>query len=132
MTDNPNHPESGGPLTPAPQPEGKSAGDTLEEVASTIRDFVNKVPETINRAIDRALNVRDTTVLLRLSETASERLDVLVSAGVFKSRAEAASFLIEEGIRAQAPLFERVQSKLAEIERLREELRHSVAPEIER
>ena len=47
----------------------------------------------------------------------------LVQAGVFRNRAEAAGFLIEEGIRTQAALFERVRQKLAEIERLRAELR---------
>jgi hypothetical protein len=46
-----------------------------------------------------------------------------VQAGVFRSRAEAAAFLIDEGIKAQSPLFERVQQKLSEIERLRAELR---------
>jgi len=42
---------------------------------------------------------------------------------VFRSRAEAAGFLIDEGIKTQAALFERVKQKLAEIERLRAELR---------
>ena len=42
---------------------------------------------------------------------------------------EAAAFLVEEGIKAQAGLFERIQAKLDEIEHIRAELRHSVAPE---
>jgi serine/threonine protein kinase HipA of HipAB toxin-antitoxin module len=46
-----------------------------------------------------------------------------VQAGVFRNRAEAAGFLIEEGIKTQSALFERVKQKLAEIERLRAELR---------
>jgi hypothetical protein len=49
-----------------------------------------------------------------------------VAAGIFRSRAEAAGFLIEEGIKTQTALFERVQQKLAEIERLRAELRGMV------
>jgi Arc/MetJ-type ribon-helix-helix transcriptional regulator len=130
MNDNPDQP--GGPLTPQPQPTGSRVGEAMDDVASTVRDFVSKVPETINKAIDRALNVRDTTVLLRLSEPSSDALDTLVSAGIFKSRAEAAAFLIDEGIKAQAQLFARIQSKLTEIERLREELRHSVSPELQK
>jgi hypothetical protein len=132
MNENPNDPlnQSDGPLTPSPQPTGSRAGSTIDDVASTIRDFVNKVPETINKAVERALNVRDTTVLLRLSEASSDAVDTLVSAGIFKTRAEAAAFLVDEGIKAQAPLFQRIQSKLAEIERLREELRQSAAPDL--
>jgi len=125
MNENPNEP-IGGALTPQPQPS-KTTGETTD---FTLRDFVNKVPETINRAIERALNVRDTTVVVRLSDAISESLDTLVTAGIFKGRAEAAAFLIGEGVKAQAPLFGRIQAKLAEIERLRDELRHTVSPEI--
>jgi hypothetical protein len=133
MNENPSNPQNpGGPIAPAPQPAGGRVGDTIDDVTSTIRDFVNKVPDTINKAVERALNVRDTTVLLRLSEASSDSLDTLVSAGIFKSRAEAAAFLIDEGIKAQSPLFQRIQSKLSEIERLRDELRHSVSPEIQK
>ncbi|MGH9850198.1 MAG: hypothetical protein ACREBD_10100, partial [Blastocatellia bacterium] len=69
-------------------------------------------------------------VLIRLSDESSDKLDTLVSAGVFRSRAEAAAFLIEEGIKAQSPLFQRIQNKLGEIEKLREELRTSISPEL--
>jgi hypothetical protein len=125
MNENPNEP-IGGALTAQSQPASKTAG----EADFTLRDFVNKVPETINRAIERALNVRDTTVVVRLSEPISEALDTLVTAGIFKGRSEAAAFLIGEGVKAQSPLFGRIQAKLAEIERLRDELRHTVSPEI--
>ncbi len=52
-----------------------------------------------------------------------QKLDQLVHGGVFRSRAEAAAFLIDEGIKVQTALFERVEQKLSEIERLRAELR---------
>lgn len=134
MNENPSDPHnlSDGPLAQSPQPAGSRVGDTLDDVTSTIRDFVSKVPETINKAVERALNVRDTTVLLRLSDQTSDSLDTLVSSGIFRNRAEAAAFLIDEGIKTQAPLFQRIQSKLSEIERLRDELRHSVSPEIQK
>jgi hypothetical protein len=126
MNENPNEPV-GGALAAQSQPASKTGAEATD---FTLRDFVNKVPETINRAIERALNVRDTTVVVRLSEPISEALDTLVTAGIFKGRAEAAAFLIGEGVKAQSPLFGRIQAKLAEIERLRDELRHTVSPEI--
>ncbi|HQR33815.1 MAG TPA: hypothetical protein PLK30_13855 [Blastocatellia bacterium] len=110
----------------APHTAASRAGETLDEITSTLRDFFNRVPETVNKAVERAMNVRDTTVLVRLSESSSDSLDTLVSAGIFKGRAEAAAFLIDEGIKAQAVLFQRIQDKLTEIEKLRDELRHSV------
>jgi hypothetical protein len=132
MHDDPNRPPPPpphGPLTPPPPPP-PSGRDTIEDIASTLRDLFNRVPETVNKAVERAINVKDTTVLVRLNDEASDKLDKLVAAGVFKNRMEATSFLLEEGIKAQAPLFQRIQDKLSEIERIRTELRNSVAPEV--
>ncbi len=121
-----------GPLTsqPAHQGAGSRAGETLDEITSTLRDLFNRVPDTFSKAVERAINVRDTTVLVRLSDEASDKVDTLVSAGVFRSRSEAAAFLIEEGIKAQEPLFQRIQDKLTEIEKLRSELRNSISPDM--
>jgi Arc/MetJ-type ribon-helix-helix transcriptional regulator len=125
--------QSGGTLTPHPQPtSGGRASETLDEIASTLRDLFNRVPDTVSKAVERAINVKDTTVLVRLSDEASDKLDTLVSAGVFKSRSEAAAFLTEEGIKAQSELFGRIQDKLAEIEKLRAELRTTISPEMPR
>ncbi|MFN0112360.1 MAG: hypothetical protein ACKVZH_26180 [Blastocatellia bacterium] len=103
------------------------AGETLDDITSTLRDLFNRVPETVNKAVERAMNVRDTTVIVRLSESSSDSIDTLVSAGIFKSRTDAAAFLIDEGIKAQSTLYQGIQEKLGEIEKLREELRNSVA-----
>jgi len=65
----------------------------------------------------------DYVVAIKVSPHAQEKLEQLVQAGVFRSRADAAGFLIDEGIKTQAALFDRVVQKLAEIERLRAELR---------
>ncbi len=124
MNENPN--EQNQQLTPPPTATSR-AGETIEDIASTLRDLFNRVPETVNKAVERAMNVRDTTVLVRLSESSSDAIDTLVSAGIFKSRADAAAFLIDEGIKAQSALFQRIQDKLSEIEKLRDELRHSVS-----
>ena len=123
---------SGGPLTAPPPHEsaGHRASEAFDEITSTLRELFSRVPESVNKAVERALYVRDTTVLLRLSEPSSDAIDTLVSAGIFKGRADAASFLIDEGIKAQASLFQKIQDKLTEIEKLRDELRHSVSPDM--
>src|SRR5687767_3603073 len=117
MSEHQNQPE--GQLTSQTrnQGAGSRAGETIDEITSSLRDLFNRVPDTFSKAVERAINVRDTTVLLRLGDEASDKLDTLVSAGVFKSRAEAAAFLVEEGIKSQSALFQRIQDKLTEIEK---------------
>src|SRR5262249_25338808 len=118
----PNQPnEAGGPLTSQTRHQGAGgrAGETIDDITSTLSDLCSRVHDTFSKAVERDMNVRDTTVLLRLSDESSDKVDTLVSAGVFRSRGEAAAFLIEEGIKAQSALFQRIQDKLTEIEKLR-------------
>ena len=80
--------------------------------------------EEVSRTIERAISAKDDYMLaVKVSQDAQVKLGQLVQAGVFGTRAEAASFLIDEGIKTQTALFERVEQKLGEIERLRAELR---------
>jgi len=100
-------------------------------VGSSVRDMAARIPEQlsaigrdISRTIERAISAKDDYMIaVKVSHDAQVKLGQLVQAGVFGTRAEAAAFLIDEGIKSQGPLFERVEQKLAEIERLRAELR---------
>lgn len=110
--------------------ETETTGDRAS-VASSVRDMASRIPEQlsaigrdISRTIERAISAKDDYMLaVKVSHDAQIRLGQLVQAGVFATRAEAAAFLIDEGIKTQAALFERVEQKLTEIERLRAELR---------
>ena len=110
--------------------ESEHEGDR-SGVGSSVRDMASRIPEQlsaigrdISRTIERAISAKDDYMLaVKVSQDAQIRLGQLVQAGVFGTRAEAAAFLIDEGIKSQGPLFERVEQKLAEIERLRAELR---------
>jgi Arc/MetJ-type ribon-helix-helix transcriptional regulator len=116
--------------------DDETEGDSEERTrtASSVRDIASRIPESlsaigrdISRTIERAISAKyDYVVAIKISPAAQERVDQLVAAGIFRNRAEAAGFLIEEGIKTQTALFERVQQKLAEIERLRAELRGMV------
>ncbi len=105
--------------------------DDRARTASSVRDIASRIPESlsaigrdISRTIERAMSAKDEYVVaVKISPEAQDKLEQLVQAGVFRNRAEAAGFLIDEGIKTQAPLFGRVELKLAEIERLRAELR---------
>ena len=63
---------------------------------------------------------------VKLSPDAQDKLDTLVHAGVFDSKAEAAAYLIDQGIKAETRLFDVVEQKLSEIDLLRSELRNLV------
>ncbi|MDT4955630.1 MAG: hypothetical protein QOH63_4075 [Acidobacteriota bacterium] len=104
--------------------KGARTASSVREIASRIPESLSAIGRDISRTIERAISAKDDYVVaVKVSHEAQEKLEQLVQAGVFRNRAEAAAFLIDEGIKTQAALFDRVQQKLAEIERLRAELR---------
>jgi hypothetical protein len=112
------------------QAHGERTSSSVREIASRIPESLASIGRDISRTVERALAAKDDYVVaVKVSHDAQERLEQLVQAGVFRSRADAAAFLIDEGIKAQSALFERVALKLSEIERLRAELRGMITRE---
>jgi hypothetical protein len=112
---------------PDEQHQERRASSSVREIASRIPESLSAIGRDISRTIERAISAKDDYVVaVKVSHDAQEKLEQLVQAGVFRSRAEAAAYLIDEGIKTQSALFDRVQQKLAEIERLRAELRGMV------
>ena len=115
--------------------EPEVGGEEHNRAASSVRDIASRIPESlsaigrdISRTIEKAISAKDDYVVaVKISPEAQEKLEALVQAGVFRNRAEAAGFLIDEGIKTQSALIERFRQKLAEIERLRAELRGLIA-----
>jgi hypothetical protein len=104
-----------------------SVGSSVRDMAARIPEQLSAIGRDISRTIERAISAKDDYMIaVKVSHDAQIKLGQLVQAGVFGTRAEAAAFLIDEGIKSQGPLFERVEQKLAEIERLRAELRGMV------
>ena len=104
--------------------EGARTASSVRDIASRIPESLSAIGRDISRTIEKAISAKDDYVVaVKISPEAQDKLEQLVQAGVFRNRAEAAGFLIEEGIKTQSALFERVKQKLAEIERLRAELR---------
>ncbi len=136
--DDPRDPEVLDPIDDLMLPESDvEQPHERERVSSSVRDIASRIPESlasigrdISRTVERALSAKDDYVVaVKLSHEAQESLEQLVQAGVFRTRAEAAAFLIDEGIKAQSELFTRVAAKLSEIERLRAELRGMISKE---
>ena len=101
-----------------------TVSSSMREMAARIPEQLSAIGRDISRTIEKAIAAKDDYMIaVKVSHDAQVRLGQLVQAGVFGTRAEAAAFLIDEGIKSQGPLFERVEQKLTEIERLRAELR---------
>ena len=140
----PNDPKDAEILEPIddlmlPEADDSDEPHERERVSSSVRDIASRIPESlasigrdISRTVERALSAKDDYVVaVKLSHEAQDSLEQLVQAGVFRTRAEAAAFLIDEGIKAQAELFARVSAKLSEIERLRAVRRGMISKEEE-
>jgi hypothetical protein len=96
---------------------------SVKDVAQRTGDVINKATESIGKAIDSALAARDHVVMVRVNDDSLRKIEALAESGIFKSRSEAAAFLIAEGVKAQSELFKRIEEKIDQIERLRSELK---------
>jgi hypothetical protein len=93
------------------QAVGKKAGESVGNV-------IGSIVETL----EVALSGRGNTVMVRVNDEALEKLDMLVAAGICKSRSESAAFLLQQGIERSAPMFDRIGDVTTRITSLREEL----------
>jgi Arc/MetJ-type ribon-helix-helix transcriptional regulator len=69
---------------------------------------------------------RGNVVMVRLADDAVVQLDLLVDAGLFGSRSEAAAFLVGAGIEANQDVLAQAAKHGAEIKRVREDLRRAI------
>lgn len=117
---------------PEPVSPAEKAMASVREIAAKLPETLNAMGREISRTIERTIAAKDDYVVaVKLSPQGQDRLDQLIKAEVFKTRAEAAAFLIDEGIKAQSHLFERIDDKISEIARLRAELRGTLQRETE-
>lgn len=109
----------------------KKLKSTLDELGSQVEKIAVKTAESIKKVIDNALASRNTVLTIRVNDESNKKLRMLVDAGLFKSRSESAAFLIQEGIKSQETLFDKISSKLKKIDKIKEELQNIVTEEIE-
>jgi Arc/MetJ-type ribon-helix-helix transcriptional regulator len=110
---------------PAEEPKG-----TIEEITSSVRELARNFPESIGKlpgsigaAIQNVLSTRDLNLSVSVSDDALKSIEMLVEAGIFASRSDAAAFLIGEGIKAKQELFTQVTDKIDQIQKLKAELK---------
>jgi Arc/MetJ-type ribon-helix-helix transcriptional regulator len=114
------------------QKEKKQQHKSFEDFGDHVEKFAVKTAESIKKVIDRALSSRNTVLTIRVNDESNKKLNMLVEAGLFKSRSESAAFLIEEGLKSQEALFSKITDKLEKMEKIREELKNIVSKEVEK
>ena len=97
------------------EPKKKSAGES-----------VSKAINTFMETLESALVGRGNSVMVRVNDEALAKLDMLVAAGICKSRSESAAFLLQRGIEGSEKLFDRIETVTNKITKLRGELLESV------
>jgi len=104
-----------------PSQKGKSAKSPLQDAWKQV--------ENIGQALNTALQERANVVMVRVNDEALKHLDMMVDAEITKSRSESAAFLINEGIKSNEALFNRIREITDQIAQLKEQLRGVVSDE---
>jgi Arc/MetJ-type ribon-helix-helix transcriptional regulator len=94
-----------------------SAGKTAEEIGNDLVKTAEKI------VAEAKVFKRQTVVSVRLDDDSVHRIEQLLEAGVCHTRSEAVSYLTREGIKAREDLFRKIDEKIGEIQRIREDLR---------
>ncbi len=102
----------------------------LGEFGESVGKFASQTMESIKKSIDKALISRNTVLTIRVNDDANKKMTMLVETGIFKSRSESAAFLIEEGIKQQETLFNKISKKLEQIAKIKDELTDIMSEEL--
>ena len=113
--------------------------DVLAEWRSEFDKWKNRAKEEIRRGsipplppipkvppISHLSGVRSNVVASRIRDEDLKVIDMLVEAGVFKTRSEAIAYLVSEGIKACRDIIDEVSSTLEEIRRIRRQAEEQI------
>jgi len=101
--------------------EGDPKSEEKPKTQST-SETVGKAINSFMETLESALTGRGNSVMVRVNDDALKKLDMLVAAGICKSRSESAAFLLQRGIENSADLFTRISSVTEQITTMRQEL----------
>jgi hypothetical protein len=119
---------------PADEKISTAASEAMGTASKTINEAIKQVEKqvgNISKALGSALQDRANVVMVRVNDDSLLYLDMLVEADVTKSRSESAAFLINEGIKANEALFNKIREITDQISALKAQLREAVSVEEE-
>ena len=111
--------------------EVEVVADVEEEKKTSAGASVGKAINSIVGSLEAALSGRGNAVMVRVNDDALAKLDMLIEAGICKSRSESAAFLLQRGIDSSGALYDRIQSVTTQITKMREDLLSTVGDVVE-
>ncbi|RPJ53213.1 MAG: ribbon-helix-helix protein, CopG family [Acidobacteria bacterium] len=88
----------------------------------------SEIAQTAERLFEEAKSAkRQIVVSVRLDDESARRVDQLVEAGICSSRSEAVAMLTKSGIQSRSALFDRIEAKIREIQRIKDEIRQTAS-----
>ena len=115
----------------AAREEIEDVNRAMREVLGKSKDVASSVGESLRDTIKSVRSARDSVVMVRMSKESLRNLDALVDCGLTRSRSEAAAFLITEGIKARASMYEKIAEQSEVIRNAREELSRLLGEDLE-
>ncbi len=115
----------------AAREEIEDVNRAMREVLGKSKDVASSVGESLRDTIKSVRTARDSVVMVRMSKESLRNLDALVDCGLTRSRSEAAAFLISEGIKARASMYEKIAEQSEVIRNAREELSRLLDEDLE-
>jgi hypothetical protein len=110
------------------KPASDKVSEGVSAASKTLNDAIKQV-ESLGKALGSALQDRANVVMVRVNNDSLRYLDMLVEADITKSRSESAAFLINEGIKANETLFNKIRDITDQIAALKAQLRETVEVE---
>lgn len=105
---------------------GVEIGDEIEESLRDIKGdwkVIGITPNLGESVREMGESPRDHTVMVRVDEDTSKRLDAWVESGAVKSRSEAAALFIREGLQVRADELAELEEALQKVEKAKQGLR---------
>jgi hypothetical protein len=105
---------------------GVEIGDEIEESLKDMKGnwkVVGVWPKVGDSVREMGESRRDHTVMVRVDEDTSRRLDAWVEIGAVKSRSEAAALFIREGLQVRADELDELEEALQKVENAKQVLR---------
>jgi Arc/MetJ-type ribon-helix-helix transcriptional regulator len=111
--------------------------DDKKKTKEAVYEFINsarqmatevssEIAQTAERLFEEAKSAkRQIVVSVRLDDDSARRVDQLVEAGICSSRSEAVALLTKSGIESRLALFSKIEAKIAEIQRIKDEIRQT-------
>jgi metal-responsive CopG/Arc/MetJ family transcriptional regulator len=110
---------------------GKQAKDDFKKFVGSARKAAEEIGSDIARSAEKLVDElrtmkRQLVISVRLDDETVSRVEQLIEADLCRSRSEAVAFLTREGINARKDLFDKIDAKIEEIRRIKDEIKSEV------